>query len=296
MEELRVDRGPKSGGYSYVRFAQATSVRVNDKVSIGNDVIINPDAYNVTFFMGDQCKDGENFHVKGDDTRVTANIYIPKGKIKVTGGNYGHDHDDDDKKYYGKFGRDDNDDNDDDDRNRCNHRAHSSKDCKHKGHHHHDCDHRAHGSKDCRDEVYMTGLFIAEEIESEGKYVNWNNFNCSATVLLVNTLTSTISTASVTSDAVVNQSAKKISSDEELKVTVMPNPTTTYFTIKLESKYDAPVNLRVIDALGRVVDNRAKLGSNATVEVCHNYQSGTYFAEFIQGNRRKVVQLLKIKR
>ena len=104
----------------------------------------------------------------------------------------------------------------------------------------------------------------------------------------------TVSNA-LTSKAVV-EGESKAGTDEELKVTVMPNPSATYFTLKLESKYDAPVNMRVVDVLGRVVDNRVKLGSNATVEVGHNYQSGTYFAEFIQGNRRRVVQLLKIKR
>jgi hypothetical protein len=104
----------------------------------------------------------------------------------------------------------------------------------------------------------------------------------------------TVSNA-LTSKAVV-EGESKAATDEELKVTVMPNPSATHFTLKLESKYDAPVNMRVVDVLGRVVDNRVKLGSNATVEVGHNYQSGTYFAEFIQGNRRKVVQLLKIKR
>jgi hypothetical protein len=104
----------------------------------------------------------------------------------------------------------------------------------------------------------------------------------------------TVSNALI-SKAVV-ESESKADTNEELKVTVMPNPSATYFTLKLESKYAAPVNLRVMDALGRVVDNRQKLGSNSTVEVGHNYQSGTYFAEFIQGNRRRVVQLLKIKR
>ena len=99
----------------------------------------------------------------------------------------------------------------------------------------------------------------------------------------------------LTSKAVV-EGESKAGTDEELKVTVMPNPSATHFTLKLESKYDAPVNMRVVDVLGRVVDNRVKLGSNATVQVGHNYQSGTYFAEFIQGNRRKVVQLLKVKR
>lgn len=273
LKELQIEKGSKSGGYSYVRFAQNTSVRVSKKVTIGNDVIVNPDAYQVTFFLGDNRRDEEKFHVKGDDTRITANIYVPDGKIKVTGGNYGgHD----------------------DDRNRCDHRAHSWKDCKHKGHGHHDCNHSGHGDRDCTDEVYMTGIFIAEEIESEGKFVNWNGFNCAAPLSPATAITSTINTATVTTES-VKLPAIAVATEEELKITVMPNPTTTYFTLKLESKYDVPVNMRVMDVMGRVIDSRTKLGANATVEVGYNYHAGHYFAEFIQGNRRKVVQLIKIK-
>ena len=75
----------------------------------------------------------------------------------------------------------------------------------------------------------------------------------------------------------------------------MPNPSTTYFTLKLESKYDAPVTLRVVDGSGRVVDSRAKIGSNSTIQIGHNYQTGNYFAELVQGTRRKVIQLIKVR-
>ncbi len=103
----------------------------------------------------------------------------------------------------------------------------------------------------------------------------------------------TVSNALI-SKAVIEHDSKA-ETNEELKVTVMPNPSATYFTLKLESKYDVPVNMRVMDAHGRVLDIKAKLGSNATVEIGHNYNAGSYFAEFIQGNRRKIVQLLKIR-
>ena len=131
----------------------------------------------------------------------------------------------------------------------------------------------------------MTGLFVATEVESEGKNVIWNSFNCSAApVTLVN---STSVNQSTTIDKVV------ATTEEELKVTVMPNPTTTYFTLKLESKYETPVNMRVMDASGRVVDMKSKIGANSTLQIGHNYSSGTYYAELIQGTQRKVVQLIK---
>jgi hypothetical protein len=133
----------------------------------------------------------------------------------------------------------------------------------------------------------MTGLFITEEIEGNGKNVVWNSFDCSAgPVSLINyTPAATVSTAT---------EEKSATSEEELKVTVMPNPSTTYFTLKLESKYATPVSLRVMDGRGRVIDARSKLGSNSTLQIGQAYSSGTYFAELIQGTRRKVVQLVKV--
>ncbi|NCI50486.1 T9SS type A sorting domain-containing protein, partial [Sediminibacterium roseum] len=86
-----------------------------------------------------------------------------------------------------------------------------------------------------------------------------------------------------------------VTSDEDLKVTVMPNPSTTYFTLKLESRYDQPVNMRVMDARGRVIDAKSKIGANSTLQIGHNYSSGTYYAELIQGTKRKVVQMIKGK-
>ena len=73
----------------------------------------------------------------------------------------------------------------------------------------------------------------------------------------------------------------------------MPNPSTTFFTLKLESRSAAPVNLRVMDAQGRMIDSRSKLGANSTLQIGHAYSSGTYYAELIQGKTRKVVQLIK---
>ena len=96
-----------------------------------------------------------------------------------------------------------------------------------------------------------------------------------------------------TSTQSVTKEVKVISTEEEFSVKVSPNPSTTYFTLKLESKYQTPVNMRVMDARGRVIDARSKIGSNSTIQVGHSYSSGTYFAEMIQGTKRKVVQLIK---
>jgi PKD repeat protein len=89
------------------------------------------------------------------------------------------------------------------------------------------------------------------------------------------------------------ETAVTTSTEEDLKVTAMPNPTTTFFTLKIESRYQTPVELRVMDGRGRVVDAKSKIGANSTIQIGHNYSSGTYYAELIQGTQRKVVQLIK---
>ncbi len=107
----------------------------------------------------------------------------------------------------------------------------------------------------------------------------------------------TTSVSSIVSNNTMNATKEGVekvaTSEEELKVTVMPNPSTTFFTLKLESKYETPVTLRVMDGRGRVVDAKSKIGANSTFQIGHNYSSGTYYAELIQGGQRKVVQLIK---
>ncbi|MEO7529900.1 MAG: T9SS type A sorting domain-containing protein, partial [Sediminibacterium sp.] len=266
IDNLTADKGAKNSDYSYIRLAPNTSVRVSSKVSIGSQVLLNPEANKVTFYMGDLKNDEEKFTVKGGDTRVIANIYMPDGKLRVTAT-----------------------DSENDDHDNCDHKAHSAKDCKHKGHDHNDCNHAAHSASSCNDDVYMTGLFIVEDLESKGNTVIWSNYDCSTPpTVVLNSTSNTITQAAVSE----NKTAVEVT-EEELKVTVMPNPSTTFFTLKLESKYETPVNMRVMDGQGRVVDAKSKIGANSTIQIGHNYSSGTYYAELIQGTKRKVVQLIK---
>jgi hypothetical protein len=116
-----------------------------------------------------------------------------------------------------------------------------------------------------------------------------NSGNSSTTVQTV-TVTRKKSHASV-----MSQGAGTPEAEDGLKIVVAPNPSTTYFTLKLESRYSAPVALRISDASGKIVESRNGLTPNSTVQMGHTYNSGTYFAEMIQGGRRKVVQLFKLK-
>jgi hypothetical protein len=273
IENLIVDNGVRNYTYSYVRFAPNSSVRVSTKVSIGREVIVNPDSYKVTFYMGDlKCDNNERFSVKGADSRVTANIIMPDGKLTVNGP-------DADKDYA----------------EACDHKAHYWWNCQHLNHDHDDCDHKAHSSSFCNDDVYMTGLFVVEDLDSKGNTVIWNSYDCAAAAPVV------LNSKSGKQSSIIQETSSKVTTEtavtteDELKVTVLGNPTTTYFTLKFASRYETPLNLRVMDASGRVVDAKSKLGSNSSLQIGHNYNSGTYYAEITQGGQRKVIQLIKAR-
>jgi PKD repeat protein len=83
---------------------------------------------------------------------------------------------------------------------------------------------------------------------------------------------------------------------EDIKVTVMPNPTTTYFTLKLESKdQKTPMSIRVLDASGRAIEAKQQIEPNSNIQIGSSYPSGTFYTEVIQGNKRKVVQMIKAR-
>jgi len=145
------------------------------------------------------------------------------------------------------------------------------------------------GNHNSSSNIQMTGVFIAEEVESKGGTIIWNNNNCS-----INTVTIATNQPSVNSKITAEQPpiSENLSS---LNVVVMPNPSRTYFTLKISAESDAPVQLRIMDAMGRTVENRNNLQANSTVQVGHRLYPGNYFAELSQGTQRKVVQLIKIK-
>ena len=106
-------------------------------------------------------------------------------------------------------------------------------------------------------------------------------------------------TLSVTTSAVASGASTitkdENGSDESFNVQVSPNPSASYFTLKLYSRLATPVNIVVTDVAGRRIDVKSNVGSNSSIQIGHNYISGKYFAELIQGNTRKTIQLIKMK-
>jgi hypothetical protein len=82
MNNLNAEAGKAPSKYTTMTFVGAT-VRVKDKVVIGDRNRVN--GTNTTFYMGDKKPDEEKFTVNGNDTKVTANVYMPLGKLNVPG-------------------------------------------------------------------------------------------------------------------------------------------------------------------------------------------------------------------
>jgi hypothetical protein len=84
--------------------------------------------------------------------------------------------------------------------------------------------------------------------------------------------------------------------DNELKVFATPNPTTNVFRLRVSSKDEnTPVTLRVLDALGRALNQFDKVAIGSTITFGEGYINGFYVAEVFQGTQRKIVKLVKAK-
>jgi hypothetical protein len=78
-----------------------------------------------------------------------------------------------------------------------------------------------------------------------------------------------------------------------LRLTVLPNPASTYFTIATASNSNEPVQIRLLDDLGRLKESRKNLPANGNFTIGQSYRSGIYLLEAVQGEQRVVVRLIK---
>lgn len=173
LEELKVEKG-NSPVTTNVYFSTCASVRVRNKVDIDADARVNVGGPKVNVYVGDGMSDDVKFYVKGEDTYVTVNIMIPKGKLKVSGG---------------------------------------------------------------YEMCIMTGWFIVEKLESEGKNITWNKYGC------VPFAPARSSIVSITPG-----------SKGQLNLNAYPNPSGGLFTVKLNTT--SKTSLLVINANGRIIERR----------------------------------------
>jgi hypothetical protein len=78
-----------------------------------------------------------------------------------------------------------------------------------------------------------------------------------------------------------------------LTVKVQPNPSSGHFTITTKSNSETLLTFRVVDVLGRVVENRTNVPANGTIELGANYGKGVYFVEVVQESQVRRLKLVK---
>jgi hypothetical protein len=84
-----------------------------------------------------------------------------------------------------------------------------------------------------------------------------------------------------------------VSTAETLAVKALPNPSSHAFTLLLTSRSRVPVTIRVVDAVGRVLEERRNVAPSGAIQLGAVYRPGVYFVEVRQGELRKQVQLIK---
>lgn len=81
----------------------------------------------------------------------------------------------------------------------------------------------------------------------------------------------------------------------QLNPVILGNPATAYFTVQLKSTQTAlPISMRVLDLSGRVIEQRQSIAANSTIQFGQQYAGGQYAVEWVQGQERKVSQLIKL--
>lgn len=81
-----------------------------------------------------------------------------------------------------------------------------------------------------------------------------------------------------------------------LKLTASPNPSSSKFNLNIKGGNPAkPVNLKVFNILGRVVEQKTNLLPGQTVSIGQDYRPGLYLVEISQGTDKELTILLKIR-
>lgn len=78
-----------------------------------------------------------------------------------------------------------------------------------------------------------------------------------------------------------------------LKVTVAPNPSSSYFTLNIQSNNAKPINITVTDATGRMVESKLNINTGNSIQIGNKLPTGIYFAEVLQDGKKQRLKLVK---
>ena len=130
---------------------------------------------------------------------------------------------------------------------------------------------------------------------------NWDGTKATQAVICFGDVTTT-GVAGIVSNPVLfiktgtvsNQQFLAEETSKMLTVSGYPNPSTTQFTIRVKSDNTKdPINMKVYDIYGRVVEIKTNLIAGQSIQIGANYRTGIYFIEMIQNGKRQQIKLFK---
>ena len=79
----------------------------------------------------------------------------------------------------------------------------------------------------------------------------------------------------------------------DFKIDIIPNPSSNYFNLVMNTSDASPVSVRIMDVLGRVVEMKNNMAVSEKYTFGNGLKPGVYLAEIIQNKNRKVIRLIK---
>ncbi|MDN3656743.1 HYR domain-containing protein [Ferruginibacter paludis] len=87
--------------------------------------------------------------------------------------------------------------------------------------------------------------------------------------------------------------SKTIVGFNSLKVSATPNPSTNYFTLRTSSSDAKTLDVKVMDAQGRIVETKLNMTANGIIRIGDKLPAGIYFVEVLQGTQKERLKLVK---
>jgi hypothetical protein len=126
-----------------------------------------------------------------------------------------------------------------------------------------------------------------------GTFVNSGGITCS-TVGTREVLDPLITKQTI-ADKIDKLATSRLSENEILQAEVMPNPSSTFFNLAIKGSNDLPVTIKIMDIFGRVIERHERVAANTVLKVGSRWINGSYYAEIVQGDQRKIVKILKAR-
>ena len=97
----------------------------------------------------------------------------------------------------------------------------------------------------------------------------------------------------ITVPAIVENPMEIIGKEEELLIRAMPNPSYSYFKVQITGNTKDRLSVTVTNLSGQIMDRFDGALRTGQLQFGQKYASGIYFVKILEGNKTKVIKLIK---